>query len=102
VASGQFWSIRLMLGAGGDCYEFSAVDVPDSPEMGACGPVSTPDGPETIMALPLAYPPGADNGATGYADTRSSSPETTGRAFQPTSRAAPWPASRAARSSRLR
>jgi len=67
LASGRIWSIRLLLGAGGDCYEFSAADAPDSPQMGACGPVSTPDGPETIVALPLAYPPGADNGATGYA-----------------------------------
>jgi len=66
LASGQDWSLRLRFGPGGDCYEFSA-NSPNSPDMGSCGPISTPNGPETIMALPLSYPPGADNGATGYA-----------------------------------
>ncbi len=66
LASGQDWSIRLLFGPGGDCYEFSASS-PNNPDIGACGPISTPDGPETIMALPLSYPLGADNGATGYA-----------------------------------
>ena len=66
LASGQDWSLRLLFGPGGDCYEFSANSA-NSPDMGACGPISMPDGPETIMALPLSYPPGADNGATGYA-----------------------------------
>ena len=66
LASGQDWSLRLLFGPGGDCYEFSAIS-PNNPDMGSCGPISTPDGPETIMALPLSYPPGADNAATGYA-----------------------------------
>ena len=66
LASGQDWSIRLLFGPGGDCYEFSAIS-PNNPDMGSCGPISTPDGPETIMALPLSYPLGADNAATGYA-----------------------------------
>jgi hypothetical protein len=66
LASGQSWSIRLLFGPGGDCYEFSATS-PSNPDMGSCGPISTPDGPETIMALPLSYPLGANNGATGYA-----------------------------------
>jgi len=66
LASGQDWSLRLLFGPGGDCYEFSA-NSPNSPDMGSCGPISTPEGPETIMALPLSYPRGADNGATGYA-----------------------------------
>ena len=66
LASGQDWSLRLLFGPGGDCYEFSA-NSPNNPDMGSCGPISTPDGPETIMSLPLSYPPGADNAATGYA-----------------------------------
>jgi hypothetical protein len=66
LASGHDWSLRLLFGPGGDCYEFSAQS-PNNPDMGSCGPISTPGGPETIMALPLSYPPGADNGATGYA-----------------------------------
>ncbi len=66
LASGQDWSLRLLFGPGGDCYEFSA-NSPNSPDMGSCGPISTPEGPETIMALPLSYPRGADNGVTGYA-----------------------------------
>jgi hypothetical protein len=68
LASGaDGWSIALIFGPGGDCYDFSAPGSPGSPEMSTCGPISTPDGPETIVALPLAYPPGADNGTTGYA-----------------------------------
>jgi hypothetical protein len=66
LASGQSWSIQLLFAPGGDCYEFSA-NSPNNPDMGSCGPISTPDGPETIMALPLSYPLGANNGATGYA-----------------------------------
>lgn len=66
LASGQDWSLQLLFSPGGDCYEFSAPS-PDHPDMGSCGPISTPGGAETIMALPSSYPPGADNGATGYA-----------------------------------
>ena len=66
LASGQDWSLQLLFSPGGDCYEFSAPS-PDRPDMGSCGPISTPGGAETIMALPSSYPPGADNGATGYA-----------------------------------
>jgi hypothetical protein len=66
LASGQDWSLRLLFGAGGDCYEFNA-NSPGHPDMGRCGPISTPDGPETIVALPLSYPPAAINGPTGYA-----------------------------------
>jgi Sigma-70 region 2 len=67
VASGPTWSITLLLDAGGDCYDFAAPVSFGSPQMGACGPVSTPDGAETIICLPLSYPPGAYNAATGYA-----------------------------------
>src|SRR5579864_2214274 len=69
LGSGQDWSIIVTLGAGGDCYEFISPRVLNSPQMNACGPVSTPDGPETIMALPLANPGSADpgGGAIGYA-----------------------------------
>jgi hypothetical protein len=67
LADGQTWSIRFLLQAGGDCYEFDAAGSRPSLEMGACGPVSTPDGPETIMALPLSYPPAKLNAPTGYA-----------------------------------
>jgi hypothetical protein len=66
LASGQDWSLQVLFGPGGDCYEFSAPS-PDHPDMGSCSPISTPGGAETIMALPSSYPPGADNGATGYA-----------------------------------
>jgi hypothetical protein len=66
LASGQDWSLRLLFGPGGDSYEFNAKS-PNNPDMGSCGPISTPDGPETIMSLPLSYPPGANNAATGYA-----------------------------------
>jgi hypothetical protein len=67
LAGGQTWSMRFLLQAGGDCYEFDAAGSPPGLEMGACGPVSTPDGPETIMALPLSYPPAKLNAPTGYA-----------------------------------
>jgi hypothetical protein len=67
LASGKIWSMTLLLGAGGDCYDFSSAGSSGSPQMGACGPISTPDGPETIMALPLSYPPAKINGPTGYA-----------------------------------
>jgi hypothetical protein len=66
LASGPNWSITLLFDAGGDCYEFDSISVPYSPQLGACGPISTPDGPETIMALPLSYPPGSHNAPTGY------------------------------------
>jgi hypothetical protein len=65
-ARGQDWSIRLMFGTRGDCYEFSGSGSLGRTQLGACGPVGTPDGAETIMALPLGFPnPGT--GATGYA-----------------------------------
>ena len=67
VGSGRAWSITVLLEAGGDCYDFAAPVSFGSPQMGSCGPVSTPDGAETIIALPLSYPPDADNAATGYA-----------------------------------
>jgi hypothetical protein len=67
VASGPAWSIHVLLDVGGDCYDFAAPVSFGSPQMGSCSPVSTPDGAETIMALPLSYPPGAENAATGYA-----------------------------------
>jgi Sigma-70 region 2 len=67
VGSGPTWSITLLLDPGGDCYDFAAPVSFGSPQMGSCGPISTPDGPETIIALPLSYPPGAENAATGYA-----------------------------------
>jgi hypothetical protein len=66
LASGQDWSLQVLFSPGGDCYEFSA-PAPGHPDMGSCSPISTPGGAETIMALPSSYPPGADNGATGYA-----------------------------------
>jgi len=67
VGSGPAWSITVLLDVGGDCYDFDAPVSFGSPQMGSCGPVSTPDGAETIIALPLSYPPDADNAATGYA-----------------------------------
>ena len=38
---------------------------PGTPQIGACGPVSTPDGAETIMALSLSYPPAHLRGPPG-------------------------------------
>jgi hypothetical protein len=67
LASGTVWSITVLLGAGGDCYDFSSAGSAGSPQMGMCGPISTPDGPETIMALPLSYPPAKLRAPTGYA-----------------------------------
>jgi hypothetical protein len=40
---------------------------PGTPQIGACGPVSTPAGAETIMALSLSYAPAGVHGPTGYA-----------------------------------
>jgi hypothetical protein len=65
LATGHDWSIQVLFGPGGDCYEFNAPIFPPGPAMGACGPISTPNGPETIMALPLAYPDSA-SAAVGY------------------------------------
>lgn len=67
IASGPTWLITLLFDAGGDCYNFGAPLSPGNPEVGTCGPISTPYGPETIVALPLSYPPGLHNAATGYA-----------------------------------
>jgi hypothetical protein len=67
LASGRTWSITVLLGAGGDCYDYTSVTAPGTPEINVCGPVSTPDGAETIMALPLSYPPASLRGPTGYA-----------------------------------
>jgi hypothetical protein len=66
LAAGHEWSIQLLFGPGGDCYEFTALSFPPGAELGACGPISTPSGPETIMALPLGYPD-SDSAAVGYA-----------------------------------
>ena len=67
LAFGRTWSITLLLGAGGDCYDYTSLATPGTPEITACGPVGTPDGPETIMALPLSYAPADVHGPTGYA-----------------------------------
>ena len=67
LAFGRTWSITLLLGAGGDCYDYTSLATPGTPEITACGPVGTPDGPETIMALPLSYAPAGVHGPTGYA-----------------------------------
>lgn len=67
LASGRGWSITVLLGADGDCYHYESMTTPGTPQIGACGPVSTPDGPETIMALSLSYPPAGLHGPTGYA-----------------------------------
>jgi hypothetical protein len=67
LASGRTWSISLLLGAGGDCYEFNSITISGNPISDVCGPVGTPDGPETIVALPLSYPPAGIHGPTGYA-----------------------------------
>ena len=64
---GRAWSIELIFGAAGDCYEFTSPGSAGDPEMSVCGPISTPDGPETIMALPLSYPPAGLKAPTGYA-----------------------------------
>jgi hypothetical protein len=67
VASGRGWSISVLLDAGGDCYHYESMTAPGTPQIGACGPVSTPGGAETIMALSLSYPPAHLHGPTGYA-----------------------------------
>jgi hypothetical protein len=67
LASGRGWSITVLLDADGDCYRYESMTTPGTPEMGACGPVSTPDGTETIMALSLSYAPAGIHGPTGYA-----------------------------------
>jgi hypothetical protein len=66
LASGRTWSLELILGATGACYDFNEAEAPGSPETGACSPISTPDGPETITALPLSYPPAGFKEPTGY------------------------------------
>lgn len=67
LASGRGWSMTLLLDAGGDCYQYASLTVPGTPQIGACGPVSTPEGAETIMALSLSYAPAGIHGPTGYA-----------------------------------
>jgi hypothetical protein len=67
LASGRAWSIELIFGVAGDCYEFMSPGSPDDPEMSVCGPISTPEGPETIMAMPLSYTPIDLKAPTGYA-----------------------------------
>jgi hypothetical protein len=67
LASGQGWSITVLLDAGGDCYHYESMTTPGTPQIGACGPVSTPAGAETIMALSLSYAPAKLHGPTGYA-----------------------------------
>jgi hypothetical protein len=67
LASGTAWSIELIFGAAGDCYEFTSPGSPGDPETSGCGPISTPEGPETIMAMPLSYPPAGLKAPTGYA-----------------------------------
>jgi hypothetical protein len=67
LASGPGWSMTLLLDAGGDCYQYASLTVPGTPQIGACGPVSTPEGAETIMALSLSYAPAGIHGPTGYA-----------------------------------
>lgn len=66
LATGPTWSIELIFGAGGACYDFNAAQSPGSPELGACSPISTPGGPQTITALPLSYPPAGFKEPTGY------------------------------------
>lgn len=67
LASGAAWSIELIFGVAGDCYEFTSPGSPGDPETSVCGPISTPEGPETIMAMPLSYPPAGLKAPTGYA-----------------------------------
>ena len=67
LATGKTWSIELIFGTDGACYDFNAAELPSSPQTGACSPISTPDGPETITALPLSYPPVGLEAPTGYA-----------------------------------
>jgi hypothetical protein len=67
LATGKTWSIELIFGSGGACYDFNEAGLPSSPETGACSPISTPEGPETITALPLSYPQAEYKAPTGYA-----------------------------------
>ena len=67
LASGRSWSIELIFGVAGDCYEFTSPGSPGDPEMSVCGPINTPEGPETIMAMSLSYPPIGLKALTGYA-----------------------------------
>jgi hypothetical protein len=67
LASGRAWSIELIFGVAGDCYEFTSPGSPGDPEASVCGPISTPEGLETIMAMPLSYPPAGLKAPTGYA-----------------------------------
>jgi hypothetical protein len=67
LASGTAWSIELIFGVAGDCYEFTSPGSPGDPETSVCGPISTPEGPETIMTMPLSYPPTGLKAPTGYA-----------------------------------
>ena len=67
LASGRAWSIELIFGVAGDCYEFTSPGSPGDPEASVCGPISTPEGPETIMAMPLSYSPAGLKAPTGYA-----------------------------------
>ena len=67
LASGTAWSVELIFGVAGDCYEFTSPGSPGDPETSVCGPISTPEGPETIMAMPLSYRPAGLEAPTGYA-----------------------------------
>jgi hypothetical protein len=66
LATGRTWSIELILGTGGACYDFNEAQSPGSPEMQACSPISAPGGPDTITALPLSYPPAGFKEPAGY------------------------------------
>ena len=66
LATGPTWSIELILGASGACYDFNMAQSPGSPETQVCSPISVPGGPETITALPLSYPPAGFREPTGY------------------------------------
>jgi hypothetical protein len=62
LRDGLSWSITLLFGTDGDCYEFTPSPFGRGPQGGICGPASTPNGPETIVPLPVGDPY-----ATGYA-----------------------------------
>jgi len=66
LATGPTWSIELILGASGACYDFNMAQSPGSPETQACSPIGVPGGPQTITALPLSYPPAGFREPTGY------------------------------------
>jgi len=65
TVSGYRWSIRLLFGIGGNCYEFEGANSLGSAQTGACGPIGAPGAAATIMAMPLGLPAGTD--AAGYA-----------------------------------